>query len=700
MNAHVDRAAAMAARFALPLGALLYAAWAIHVTWPLLPDLDDSVLGPLRDQAHALADMREWIEEDLFPFAPGTFPDFGAPEGRDMDWEVNLTSWPWTLPAWLLSLAIGPAAALAVLIWVGFVLSGVTMQILATRVTGSHLAGVVAGFAFAFFPYTVVKASVHPVFVHGWPLALMAWRMLEVAEAPTRRNTALAAAAAILALGFTPYYLLIGGVLLGTLVALALIRAWRSGSLRSQLSSQAVICAAVGIYVGALAFFALSAGGEELRENFPDDVLHYAARPYEYVVPFADHAVLGGQTSSWLGERLHQSNFGETTLYLGIVVLSLAALAAGWALLRRRERGMSWIAVAGFAVAVVAFVWSLPPGVDVAGITVPTPSKALSEVTTTWRVYSRFVIDVMLGVAVMAAVGVALLIRGRRTVVSAVIAALLLAGMMIDFTSRPGTTKLAAPPFYELLAERPGGFVAEYPLLQSGHGGSSELVYQQTHGHPLVNGYESGSEEEWRGRTLYYLDRFYVARGLASLGVRYVALADDAHDRPIYSVFPDPMKPRRGFRFIDRAPDSATTTQSLYEVTARPDAGYVYLTSGAGWAPDGTPQDPFFWVTSSDAELSVDAPRCPRPCEGTLKLRVVPFAHARTVTLALSDGTTLWRGRVTRQTDVAVPLEVDGRERLTLATDPGPTPISEVDPGNADGRAVSVALFQMRFVKS
>ena len=72
-------------------------------------------------------------------------------------------------------------------------LNGLFMQILATRLTGSRLAGIVAGFGFAFVPFVVINAATHAQFAHAWPLLLIIWRTLEVAERPTRRNAILAA---------------------------------------------------------------------------------------------------------------------------------------------------------------------------------------------------------------------------------------------------------------------------------------------------------------------------------------------------------------------------------------------------------------------------------------------------------------------------------------------------------------------------
>ena len=46
-----------------------------------------------------------------------------------------------------MALVIGPIAAYSLITWLAFVLNGLLMQIVATRLTGSRLAGLVAGFS-------------------------------------------------------------------------------------------------------------------------------------------------------------------------------------------------------------------------------------------------------------------------------------------------------------------------------------------------------------------------------------------------------------------------------------------------------------------------------------------------------------------------------------------------------------------------
>lgn len=679
-------------------GLLLYALWAVNVTWPLVTLLDDGVLGGIGDQTGGVAALREWMQVGAVPFLPGRIPDFGAPEGIPVEWGVNLVSWSSTLPIWIFALAFGPFAGFSLTNLLAFILGGVFAQLLVTRLTASRAAGIIGGFAFAFTPYAVTKVATHPQLGHGWPLALLAWRMVAVAQAPTWRNVAAASGAAVVVLSYTPYFLLIGGVLLATCMALTLAYGARIGAFRVHLFTQTVIAMIAALYVAVLAIFTLGRGGGSLRHHAPEEFTTYAARPAEYVVPYARGGIFGDTFLPYLAANQHGSNFSETTLYLGVVVLALAAAAliaavGGWL-----PNDLKRPALAGLVVAVVAFVWSLPPQLRVGIVELPAPIAILGEITSTWRVMSRFVVLVSLGMTVLAAVGLVAIMRSRGRILGTGIAVLALAGVMLDFTWRPGVTELGeAPEVYGLLREEPRGVVAQYPLLPAGFGDSSPILWQDAHGHPLLNGYIEGSPNEARAASLYYLNAPATARGLASIGVKHVIVPDSPD---AYAGTMHPGQPGDGFRFVAKG-RYYNATASIYMVTATPDAGVAYLYSGGSPYSEGPLDDPFRWTTEEQARIVVDTPMCGDPCLGRLQMRLSSPANRRVLTIREPSGNLVWRGVIGNATDVSVPLSVLGG-RLSLdmftAPAPGPTAIDSSEQAS-DGRQVVLSLSRMRFVR-
>jgi hypothetical protein len=686
-------------RFALPFGVLLYALWATHITWPLMRDPGGTLLGSFGDQAGGIATMREWIDAGQIPFLPGRLHDFAAPEGLPVNWGVDLGNWPYLLPTWLLALVVGPLGAYSLITWLGFVLNGVFMQILATRLTGSRLAGLVAGFAFAFVPFVVVNAATHAQFAQAWPLVLIAWRTLEVAERPTRRNAILAGLAAILAVGFTSYYILVGGMLLLTCMVLAVIYAWRTDGVARQVKIQVGVGVAMLFYVGALAALTLGGGGGALRSHDSSELYAYAARVHDYFVPFGGSKIFGEATAPYLQAHEHGSNFSESTLYVGLVVLQLAVIALVAAFARWSPPRLRWASLASLAIAVVAFYWSAPPKVGVAGVLVPTPSDVIQHVSSTWRVYSRIGIVVIMGVTLMGATGLAALTRGRSTLTAGLVAVLALVAVGVDFYYRPGVTHIASakPPVYQLLKSRPGGILAQYPLLPAGYGDSADLYWQNAAGHPQLTGYAQDGHADRRALSLYFVNHRRTVRGLASLGVTYIMVPSP----PVAST-PDPGSPTWGVEKVGTG-KYGVGTATVYHVTAKPDPGYAYVQAGAAELDEGSATDPGSWITDpKGGVISVDTPQCAASCAGQLRVRLLSMGVTRRATLRDPSGKVVWQGAVgaRKPVDVRLPLSVDGgRKMLTLTSDVGPTPIQRYAPDNPDGRSVSLFVSRLRFVR-
>ena len=184
-----------------------------------------------------------------------------------------------------------------------------------------------------------------------------------------------------------------------------------------------------------------------------------------------------------------------------------------------------------------------------AGVLVPAPSDVIQHVSSTWRVYSRFGIVVIIGVTLMGAVGVAALItwaaRARRRAGHARGAG---RGGPSTSTFNPGLTPLASgdsPRVYRLLKDRPGGILAQYPLLPAGYGDSRDLYWQDAAGHPQLTGYAEDGHADRRALSLYFVSSRKTVRGLASLGVRYIQIPS-----PPVAGTPDPGHPTWGVQKI------------------------------------------------------------------------------------------------------------------------------------------------------
>jgi hypothetical protein len=677
---------------AVVLAFSMYLGFASYFTWPLVTDLSHTFYGSAGDPYGTMAFYRELVAHHHNPFLPGMISQFNAPEGQPIPWTRDLASFPGVLTQYLLTAAFGAIPANGLYALLGYTLTGLVTFLFVRRLTGSVWPALIAGWAFAFYPFAILNGQGHDDNIQGWVLVLGVWRMVELMWRPSRRNAVLAGLAVVLGMWWSPYFILFGGVSYVAAAAGSLVVAWRAGRLRDALGPQAITAIIVVIFLGFLGVLATGPEGNSIgvRSNGVQEFNTYSARPFEYVIPDKESPVFGGDTAHYLETHIHGSNSSEATLYVGITTI-LLALVAFWAFVRRKLKAPLGRAVLVLSlVAVAALITSAPPEAKLFGVLIPFPSHFISEVTSTWRVYSRFVIIAMLALSALAGVGLYVLTRGRTWWMR--IAIMLFASVLVplDLWSRLGgrTNTVVVPRVYEALAREPSGLVAQYPLTGVGENLYNEVFFQYVYNKPLVNGYLEGSAEERRALSLASLSDPATGPRLAALGVRYV-LVESAP--PGYGLAP-PGTPGRGFRLLYQEPYG-----NLYLVTAKPSGGALAAPGAAFGADEPGPSGTFNWLEQPQGTIQL-AGSCTH-CHGVLSMTVSSFARPRLVVISASDGRVLARATVTGPTRLAVPLEFSRQTTLRLAATPGPQSIAKTT-GGPDPRSVSVQVGGLEFVES
>jgi hypothetical protein len=670
---------------------LAYTAFTLFVTWPLATHLGSAAylfpanVGGPGDLGGSIAHLRELVENNQLPFLAGQEQDFNAPDGLPVRWALNLASFPSVLVLYVLGVMFGATAAFGLFAMIGYVASGMAMFLLARRLTGSAWIAFIAGWAFAFHPFVLVTGE-HPNFIHGWVLVVMLWRFLELIEEPTVRNGVWVGAASILCMSWTQYFVLIGGVAFWVLVLTALAIGLARGLLRAYAVSLAPAIGLAAGFVLVMRTLLLSTGEDEtLPGNTLLDIVQTSARLPMYLVPPA-HSLFGDWTVDYLGR--HGWNAVEWTLYVGVSVLALALVALIAALTRRLDARRARAVVVGAILVASAFVMSLPPVWDVGGRSLRLPSSILFEASSSWRLYSRFALVVMLGLCLLAALGLhALTSRlGRRAAVALLIVATV--AVPLDLWNRfPNRVyEFDTPRIYETLRAAPPGTLAEYPLRPvEAVGDYLDLVDQEAHGKPIVNGYFQGPDER-RALSIGALDDPLTPGALATLGVRYVLLVPHREGPGV----PPPGRPGKGFRRL--AADSYGT---LYRVTAAP-TPFVWMRDGF-WGPEGAGVNRSQWAGAGPVRLGIEG-RC-APCRGELVFTAASLARSRVLRVRTQDGRVVGGTIVkTTPTVVRVPLVFDRRTVVELEIEPGPQVINETIRGSTDFRNVSVSISRARFV--
>jgi hypothetical protein len=439
-------------------------------------------------------------------------------------------------------------------------------------------------------------------------------------------------------------------------------------SLRTILTPQLIAAALIIIFLACLAVLSTSSSAESpgLRTHTTEEIAGYGAKPLQYLLP-DDHSLLFGRYTRPTLERLRRHGTGyEDTLYPGGTVFLLAVVAFALLIRRRLTPRLGQAVLVLWLVAIAAFVTSFPPEPSVLGIHIPFPAHFIAQVTSTWRVYSRFVMVVMLALSLLAAIGLDALTRRHRS--STRVIAMLCATVLIPLDladPQPGhVEKIVTPPIYRVLAREPKGLVAEYPLVPHDFT-YRDVFFQNAYEKPLINGFLEGSPQETRAFSLYNLANRTTASRLATLGVKYVLL-DKIPDGP---GWPSAGKPRAGFRRVAREPYAV-----LYLVTAHPRTSAL-ATTGNGFAEVTLRDGKSVYLLAQPTGVIELAGAC-ASCNGVLSLTLAPNTQARQVTLSDSRGHVLAAGIVSGPTLIKIPLRFTNFMRLTVTATPGPTSLS------------------------
>lgn len=443
-----------------------FALLALVMTYPLILNLDEAVVTPAEDpqlNSWIVAwDARALLTEPARLFHANIF----HPYPYSLAYSENL------LASALLGLPLqvlldNPVLIYNVLTLLTFVLSGFGAYLLGRRLSGSHLAGLVAGVIFAFCPYRFGQLHHFQNLSAQWmPFALLF--LDRVAERGERRDILLLALFTILQAWSSIYYtffIAIGLALLALLIPL--LRWWgdwrRVGQRVGQLAVAGGIAGVciVPIFLPYARVVELFGAGRSLSyvTQLSPDALNYLAAP-------AANRLYGALTAPLRKEP-------EGALWPGALALGMAAFG-GYEAFRGGSRRRTIWAGALIALALVAGALSLGPTIHLAGRPLLRGPYILL-----WRylpgfqavrVPARFAVLVMLALAGLAALGVqGLLARIPRAGQKWVAAGLLLVAVAeyvsIPLPVTPAAAAGPTPSVYTWLAgQPPDTAVVELPI--------------------------------------------------------------------------------------------------------------------------------------------------------------------------------------------------------------------------------------------
>lgn len=461
-----------------PLAAFALAALALML--PVLPDPRTLVLGWPADNIQYIY-VTGWMARALVQGAsPLVDPHLNYPDGL----HLMATDVPYvgTLAVAPITLLFGPVFGYNALIALAHLLSGYCAYLWLRAVTGSRLAGLVAGLAFMLAPYRAAHSTGHLQLVSTYPLPLFFWALDSTLRAPQRpwRAAAALVGATFLVGAASQYYLVICAVtgLAYALLALAVDERpapeQASGALRPLRGPLLAAAAALaGALLSALPSLDVARGDGFERYDLAE-MRRWSASPVNFLAPSHLHPLWG----ELVGRLRPETLWVEKTLYVGAAAGLLALAALVWRCSPYRRLSLAWLGTA-----LVAAVFAL--GTDLHAGNLPLqpenpvwlPAYYLSQLPLVgaMRVWSRFGVVTILFVALLAGLGAALLTSGSHgrerpgearpggRLRGGAVAALLVGLVVLDLLPGGLGSFALGPRRVDLwLAQRPGDFAVGF----------------------------------------------------------------------------------------------------------------------------------------------------------------------------------------------------------------------------------------------
>jgi hypothetical protein len=366
-----------------------------------------------------------------------------------------------------------------------FPLSGWGAYLLGKELSGRVSGGLIAGIGFAFNAFRwshIIHLGV--LSVEFFPFVILF--LLRSLRRPSLSNLSFLYASALAqALSSGYYTVLLGFAALGVLAST--VPAWSLRSLGR---------VAAAFTVMALTLFALTWPYLVIRKRAPGasrslgQVMAWSARPSSYLDPGSLEPAGLLTPASWL--NAHVAREGREVLYPGALILLLAPVG----LFAGRRAPETWTAL---AVAGVGFLLSIGPFPTMLGREFPGPFLLLRRLPLVdmIRVPSRFGVLTILGLDLLAAIGLGALLRMRSRAVRITLACGAFTLLLVDLypvwlpelvQPLPPARRTAA-----WLANAPRGPVLELPTTRhvvDSHD-SLYLVWSTQHWQKMVNGYGS-----------------------------------------------------------------------------------------------------------------------------------------------------------------------------------------------------------------
>lgn len=460
-------------------------------TWPyLVSPLTTMTAQVGGDEGNSVIKFESIKREGLNPFSDSRLNSIAVPDGLPTNVGVDRASFFSTLYLWLVTLAANAVFAHSLEAFLGYVLSAFVMFLFVRKITKSNKAAFVSGLIFGFCPTNVLFTISSPTYSHLWVLLLPVWAFWYLVEKGISRKTILLSAFSILpAMFWTPYYAFYALLIsLASLCVAAFLL--KDKYAKKTLAKFLALFALIWLLLSAAYYFiGMSAqGAESVPIRTLQEAYEQSANPIMYFLP--------GPFSPW-GAGLHEwftvkfiPRAYPITLYIGFVAFALAV----YGFMSARKSKNNRIRTAAFfaaAISITGFIFSLTPTYTFGPLTIPTPNLAVVHLVPALRAGQRLVVLVILGVAILAGIGLLELLKKAKTKRIGLIifgGVTLIISLEMLILPTPMATTLIQHPSLKELSKEPAGITAHYVRSSLVSKPGQEICLpQMQHRMPLVN---------------------------------------------------------------------------------------------------------------------------------------------------------------------------------------------------------------------
>ncbi len=469
---------------------LLFLLWAVLMTWPLVTGLRHQLAswGDPVFQSWTLAwDLHAWRTHPLNIFDANVF----YPYRNTLAYSDYLFGQA-ALIAPLLLKTGNAILADNVSLLLSYALSGFATYLLVVDLTGNRLAGIVAGFAYAFAPARMAQFEhLHLTSAEWLPLAVLAARRALLQR--SLKWSAILGAIVVLQGLFGIYYFYFLAILLGIVFGAYLI------ARRDRPALISVARAGVACLIGAALLIPILIPYQHVHDDLGiertvEEMNKWRAVPSDYLAVSPRNRYLGDSLGKDYSRDL------ERDLFPGVILILLAIVG----LFNRRLGWERWML---FGVAVSSIILSFGLTGHIHGHDIPLPYRLFYYLVPGFkaiRVPARLGLLALVGLAGLAGLGLDLILdqfsrlsRARlvQLAAGAGLSVLLIFGMSVEYTTRiplpgalPATLAQANRPDYAWLAEHPAPMI-EFPMGDGIIASSWPNFWSIFHWNPVVNGY-------------------------------------------------------------------------------------------------------------------------------------------------------------------------------------------------------------------